>query len=160
MAAPSHLPPPPPATMHDHYWVIEASQGQSIGFESADELHARCNGWSVVTQDRGAMRLRLGFTTFEASSIVPLFKKRAPGHPGLFRSSVACGDRTRRAERCSVGAAVTAAEERPEPIVQTNFEHLNLAAGREGVSPERPRSKREVIEFEKVILKLRRPISR
>ena len=26
--------------MHDHWWVIEASQGQSIGFERADELHA------------------------------------------------------------------------------------------------------------------------
>ena len=59
----------------------------------------------------------------------------------------------------SVGAAVTAAEERPEPIVETNFEHLNLAARRESVSPERPRSKREVVQFEKVILKLRRPIS-
>ena len=79
--------------------------------------------------------------------------------PGLFRSNAACGDRTRRADRCSVGAAVTAAEERPEPIVQTNFEHLNLAARRESVSPERPRSKREVIQFEKVIFKLRRPIS-
>ena len=39
---------PPPRTpacpcqlpMHDHYWLIEASQGQSIGFERADELHA------------------------------------------------------------------------------------------------------------------------
>ena len=39
---------PPPRTpvcprqlpMHDHYWVIKASRGQSIGFERADELHA------------------------------------------------------------------------------------------------------------------------
>ena len=39
---------PPPRTpacpcqlpMDDHCWVIEASQGQSIGFERADELHA------------------------------------------------------------------------------------------------------------------------
>jgi hypothetical protein len=90
---------------------------------------------------------------------VPLFKKRAPGHPGLFRSNEAYRDRTCRAEQLSVGAAVTAAKERPEPIVETNFEHLNLAARRESVSSERPRSKREVIEFEKVIFKLCRPIS-
>ena len=130
-----------------------------IGFERADELHAvQC----LVGGDIPTLWIKIvacfeaaGFTIFEASATVPLFKKRAPGHPGLFRSSVACGDRTRRAEHCSVGAAVTPAEERPEPIVETNFEHLNLAARRESVSPERPRSKREVIQFEKVILELR-----
>ena len=84
-------------------------------------------------------------------------KERAPGHPGLFSSSVSL--RRSHSPSRSVGAAVTAAEERPEPIVETNFEHLNLAARRESVSPERPRSKREVIQFEKVIFKLRRPIS-
>jgi hypothetical protein len=48
----------------------------------------------------------------------------------------------------------------PPPKSDPNrFEHLNLAARREGVSSERPRSKREVIEFEKVILKFRRPNS-
>ena len=84
-------------------------------------------------------------------------KNKEPwGTQGSFHSKRLWGS---GAYRCSVGAAVAAAEERPEPIVQTNFEHLNLAARRESVSPERPRSKREVIEFEKVIFKLRRPIS-
>ena len=35
-----------------------------------------------VDQDRALRLLRL--PTFDASSTVPLFKKRAPGHPGLF----------------------------------------------------------------------------
>ena len=71
--------------MHDHYWVIKASRGQSIGFERADELHAvQClvgRHPDRVDQDRGALRLRLGFTTFDASATVPLFKKKSPGAP-------------------------------------------------------------------------------
>ena len=67
-------------------------------------------------------------------------------------------DFTRASGLPSVGAAVTAAEERPEPIVQSNFAHLNFAARRESVSPERPRSKREVIEFEKVICPTSAPV--
>ena len=69
-------------------------------------------------------------------------KKKPRGTQGSLRSSVGFWDRARRADRCSVGATVTAAEERPEPIVETNFEHLNLAARRESVPQERPRSKR------------------
>ena len=98
--------------------------------------------------------------SFAASDSVPL-KKRALGEAAR---ALAARKRHRdctRASVCrSVGAAVTAAEERPKPIVQTNFKHLNLAARRESVSPERPRSKRQVIQFDKVILKLCRPISR
>ena len=83
------------------------------------------------------------------------FGKSALGEPGLFPLERVTGIARARAICASVGAAVTAAEERPKPIVQTNFKHLNLAARRESVPPERPRSKREVIQFDKVILKLR-----
>ena len=79
------------------------------------------------------MRLRLGFTTFDASAPVPLFKKRGLGHPGLFARPEARGSHS--PSSWSVGAAVTAAEERPEPIVETNFEHLNLAARRPVIQP-------------------------
>jgi hypothetical protein len=57
-------------------------------------------------------------------------------------------------------ASLPPAEERPEPIVEPNFEHLNLAARGERVADERPWPKCQVIQFEEVILKLRRPISR
>jgi hypothetical protein len=74
------------------------------------------------------------------------FKKEPWGkQPGLFPLESVTGIARARAVCRSVGAAVTAAEERPKPIVQTNFKHLNLAARRESVPPERPRSKREVI---------------
>ena len=80
---------------------------------------------------------------FLCSATVSLFKKKKPrGTQGSLRSSVGFWGRARRPDRWSVGAAVTAAEERPEPIVETNFEHLNLAARRESVAQERPRSKR------------------
>ena len=93
--------------------------------------------------------------------IVSRFKKRAWGkRPGLLPLESVTGIARARAVCRSVGAAVTAAEERPKPIVETNFKHLNLAARRESVSPERPRSKRQVIQFDKVILKFCRPISR
>src|SRR6476469_2667329 len=69
-------------------------------------------------------------------------KTKSPGGTrALSARSVLTGNRHPRADRWSVGAAVTAAEERPEPIVQTNFEHLNLATRRESVPQERPRSK-------------------
>ena len=87
-----------------------------------------------MDQDRGALRLRLGFTTFDASAPVPLFKKRALGHPRLFRSTGSLRG-SHSPSSWSVGAAVTAAEERPEPIVETNFEHLNLAARRPVIQP-------------------------
>ena len=91
----------------------------------------------------------------------PSVQKKSPGAPrALPLERRLTGIALAEQSSWSVGAAVTAAEERPEPIVQTNFEHLNLTARGESVSPERPRSKREVIQFEKVILKLRRPISR
>ena len=65
-----------------------------------------------------------------------LEKQRALGHPGLFPLEALVG--IAGADRCSVGAAVAAAEERPEPIVQTNLEHLNLAARGESVSRKGP----------------------
>ena len=111
--------------MHDHYWVIKAGRGQSIGFERADEPHAvQCLVGDIPTvwiQDRGALRLRLGFTTFDASAPVPLLKKRALGHPRLFRSTGSLLSHS--PSSWSVGAA------------ETNFEHLNLAARRPVIQP-------------------------
>src|SRR4051812_17088544 len=53
--------------------------------------------------------------SFAASDSAPL-QKKSPGGSSQ-RARAVCR---------SVGAAVTAAEERPKPIVQTNFKHLNL----------------------------------
>ena len=97
-----------------------------------------------------------GYPRLTPGPLSPMFEKKEPwGNQGSFRSKRKSGIALARAICASVGAAVTAAEERPKPIVQTNFKHLNLAARRESVPPERPRSKREVIQFDKVILKLR-----
>ena len=78
-----------------------------------------------------------------ASPLSRFHKKRALVHPGLFSLEYRLlGIALVEQSNCLVSAAVAPAEERPEPIVQTNFEHLNFAARRESVSPERPRSKR------------------
>ena len=132
--------------------MTKASRGQSIGFERADELHAvRC----LVGGDIPTVWIKI-----VVLGHCPAVQKKSPGAPrALPLDRKLAGIALAEQSSWSVGAAVTAAEERPEPIVQTNFEHLNLAARRESVSPERPRSKREVIQFEKVIFKLRRPIS-
>ena len=92
-------------------------------------------------QYRGAEQTAANYDV--GGALLRWFQKRALGHPGLFPlEASAFGDRTRRADRWSVGAAVTATENRTEPIVETNFEHLNVAARRESVSQERPRPKR------------------
>ena len=69
---------------------------------------------------------------------VPFFarKTKSPGAPRALSTRSAFGDRTAEQIAAQLGASITAAEERPEPIVQTNFEHLNLAARGE-VSPRK-----------------------
>ena len=71
----------------------------------------------------------------------PLFKKRALGHPGLFLSCEGFWGSpwNPRGSLLSRSCQIcNRAEQRPEPIVQANFEHLNFAARRERVPRKGP----------------------
>src|SRR6516162_1842119 len=92
-------------------------------------------------------------------------KEKSPGEgPGLYiarknwrlsSEAGSVGTVTATVARTAVGrAAVT------EPIVETNFQHLNFAVRPESVSQERSRPKRYVVQVKKVILELGRPICR